>query len=284
MSSDKKIIKIFNSRIACLFLIKDKNSTNRIIKVCLYPDQLYMDNDFYEITNGVLYEHNFYKEYKNLLDINDVKLFDDFTYDQLEEYLCIKSEIMKNVLFETLIKEYNFYIKSVENFFISNRNNIRFVVIDMLYLEGDKFIKYMKYFDSVKIYFIQILNKLKIFEENKIIHNDLHLVNIIINKGNAIIYDFDLSYSEKLGKNINCLEDFGYINTFVKKFDLMKLCYYIYKDILDKDNFLDIILVDDKKEIMKKIFDQKNINKKELFDINLCENFRDIDDILNLIK
>ena len=156
------------------YLIDSENKEIKFIEKTLDLDRCKLKGIIEKVS---LYENKYnYKKY--VLKINSY-------FSKEEEILvyCNKFNI-KNV---STIKSY-YYSKLLEN---------KYLVLN--YIEGNTLNDYLKNFYSTLVFkmriFKQILNIVLELHNHNIVHNDLHLKNIILNKSNTIyLIDFGISF------------------------------------------------------------------------------------------
>ena len=156
--------------------------------------------------------------------------------------------------------------------------------------------------EVIKVFY-QIIYILYVFERYKIVHNDLHLGNIMIirykkpiyinyciNDVNyyfetyykVIVFDFDRSFNEKIGKNV-ILENLNKTvisppDKFTKNLDLAKLVVACFNRKYDK-KFLDIIIKNRYMDKFNEIVSFGDVKKK----CSLYRKCKNIEKILDYI-
>lgn len=232
---------------------------------------------------GLDYEVGIYKKVKELIDAKNTPNF--IEYEGYREYGLL--EFMQKVVvgskkFSTdELKEFIGEIKGLTLLTLINNKGVNKIIdyYDILYKNITVCCLVTKVPDNVttlydlfsekisgtEIYqiFFQLMYNLKLMEKIKLIHNDLHTRNILIERlslektiyykvGNknyklrtkyiVKIFDFDFSYYPPNGENrkINEFNDIGVYNEFTEKFDLFTLLCMLNgmcRDITDKYTF-----------------------------------------------
>lgn len=148
------------------------------------------------------------------------------------------------------------YVSIIKNYYYSRLFENKYLVLN--YIEGNTLYNYLKKFNSTLDFkmklFKQLLNIVFELHNHNIVHNDLHLKNIILNKSNTIyLIDFGISFFDMTKNKIHKKKDIRslgiilyyllYKNNF-KKLDLND--YYdkiIYNCSIDCYNIEDLIRI-----------------------------------------
>ena len=181
------------------------------------------------IANVINYTYTNYTNY-DTSDTNDTNDTSD-TNDTLKQKVYTEYFLM-----------YSYYIKnkSLKEYYSNNTNYVNYVI-------------------SILNNFSYLLTSLTLLNKNKIIHNDLHINNILINlkTNKPIIIDFGLSFQinncYKLNKNTI---DFYYLKKFIFDFrtdhyhiniEKRFLCFFIYNtnedfySVIDSNNVANLL-------------------------------------------
>ena len=223
----KKNIKNFKNYFspiikACIVTFDIIEKSNLNLKKC---DTLFEDYNS-SIANVINYTYTNYTNY-DTSDTNDT----NDTNDTLKQKVYTEYFLM-----------YSYYIKnkSLKEYYSNNTNYVNYVI-------------------SILNNFSYLLTSLTLLNKNKIIHNDLHINNILINlkTNKPIIIDFGLSFQinncYKLNKNTI---DFYYLKKFIFDFrtdhyhiniEKRFLCFFIYNtnedfySVIDSNNVANLL-------------------------------------------
>lgn len=226
----KKNIKNFKNYFspiikACIVTFDIIEKSNLNLKKC---DTLFEDYNS-SIANVINYTYTNYTNY-DTSDTNDTNDTSD-TNDTLKQKVYTEYFLM-----------YSYYIKnkSLKEYYSNNTNYVNYVI-------------------SILNNFSYLLTSLTLLNKNKIIHNDLHINNILINlkTNKPIIIDFGLSFQinncYKLNKNTI---DFYYLKKFIFDFrtdhyhiniEKRFLCFFIYNtnedfySVIDSNNVANLL-------------------------------------------
>ena len=186
------------------FLVRSENDEIKFIEKTLDLDRCKLKGIIEKVS---LYENKYnYKKY--VLKVNSY-------FSKEEEILsyCYKFNI-KNV---STIKNY-YYSKLLEN---------KYLVLN--YIEGNTLYDYLVNFNSTLVFkmriFKQILNIVLQLHSHNLVHNDLLLKNIILNKSNTIyLIDFGISFFDLTREKIH------------KKRDIKSLGIILYYLVYENEN------------------------------------------------
>ena len=250
-------------------------------------------NEYFYFNDEILIEL-LDKRLKSLLSNTDINgLYENLTTDGIINILDVDG---KSVDFKFNKKDYVINCIAIEN--IVNKDDIN----GYSYTLSEFIVNNDKINTEVIKVFYQIIYILYVFERYKIVHNDLHLGNIMIirykkpiyinyciNDVNyyfetyhkVIIFDFDRSFNEKIGKNL-ILENLNKSvisppDKFTKNLDLAKLVLACFNRKYDK-KFLDIMIKNRYIDKFNKIVSSEDVKRCSLY--RKCKNIEKILDYI----
>ena len=232
-----------------------------VIKYCIVSFQTIQKSDLDILECETIFPDTINKYYKNYNQ--NYRYNQNYGYNDSSSYSYKPTpEYLKSVLLDKLnTKYYLMYInyvanKSFKNYFQTNNVYNIYVV------------------NVIKVFFI-LINSLNILSKNNIIHNDLHINNILIDLKyhKPIIIDFGLSiFLNKCFTSPNKTINFTYLKSLI--FDFREDQYHV---ILEK-RFLSFILYNKSQSYSVDIHKnfQKNVLTKSIIDLFINDSYETI--------
>ena len=241
------------------------------------------DYYIYKIIDSIKYESEVYKNIKKInILANDCEIYDNISCFELLVLLGLEDN--EKILCNALCNHLYGYINDIDKVF----NKFMFNVIDLPYVIYPSFREYFcKSKSELWFYIRKTLDIIKFYESIEFMHNDIHLLNIWIDKINKtpIIYDFNVSYHESIGDNTYLEKSYGQYNKYIKNLDMVRFLCFVYNLIHDTSHvkkFYDMILKENNEKNIS-IFEYIYSKDYPYYELLKSNVIRDIDELIQVL-